>query len=253
MVPFSKESVMRGLGFRKLFLISSLTAVFATVSLAPALAWRDDDGRRDRGRDRGHWDGHPSRGWGPPDWRGGHHQKHYRDHDRGHHRNSNFQVIINQSYGRGYDYGYGPYYRSYRRPAPAPYYGGQHDGNLLGTLFGGAVGGIAGSQIGDGSGRTAAIIGGTLIGAIVGGNIGQSPYDHAHAANVFEVTPSRQTVAWQNPDDGIAYQVTPMRTYQSQSGQYCREYQAQARIGGRQEETFGTACRTPDGDWQIMN
>lgn len=228
----------------RLVFVTSLLAAFTLQSAVPALAWGEDrDGWRPR-HDRHDY----GRGHGWDDRR--HDRKHYRGHDSG--RRSNFQVIINQGYGPGYDYGYGPYYRTYRRPPPPAYYGHQ-DTNLLGTLFGGAVGGIAGSQIGDGSGRTAAIIGGTVIGALVGGNIGRSPYDHAHAANVFEVTPSNQTVAWQNPDDGYAYQVTPIRTYQANGGQYCREYQAVATVGGRAQSTYGTACRTPDGDWQIMN
>jgi len=228
------------MGFRKLFFASVLSTAFLAQAAVPALAWDDDD------RSYHHDGRHGSRhGWG-------HHDDHWRHrgHDRGHHRSSNFQVILNQGYGSAYDNG--PYYRTYRRPPPPAYYGHQ-DNNLLGTLFGGAVGGIAGSQIGDGSGRTAAIIGGTVLGALVGGNIGRSPYDHAHAANVFEATPSNQTVAWQNPDDGYAYQVTPIRTYQANGGQYCREYQAVATVGGRAQSTYGTACRTPDGDWQIIN
>ncbi|MFZ5835805.1 MAG: RT0821/Lpp0805 family surface protein [Pseudomonadota bacterium] len=237
------------MGFRKLFFVNVLfTALIAqAAAVTPALAWRDDDRSYHRGGGHG---GH--RGWGHHD----DHWRHYRGHDRGHHRSSNFQIILNQSYGSssGWSpyYGHRPEFRTYRRHQPEVYYG-RNDSNLLGTLFGGAVGGIAGSQIGDGSGRTAAIIGGTVIGALVGGNIGRSPYDHAHAANVFEVTPSNQTVAWQNPDDGYAYQVTPIRTYQANSGQYCREYQAVATVGGRAQSTYGTACRTPDGDWQIMN
>ncbi len=239
---------MRLLGFRKFFFATSLVAIFSAQSVVPAQAWRNGDDRgygRDRhernwngGHDRGHYRGH-DRG-------------HYRGHDRHHDRRTNFQVIIGQSYGPGYGYGYGPVYRPHRYPPPPVYYGRQ-DSNLLGGLFGGAVGGIAGSQIGDGSGRTAAIIGGTLIGALFGSNIGNSPYDHGHAANVFEATPSSQTIAWQNPDDGIGYQITPIRTFQARDGRYCREYQALATVGGRNEQTYGTACRTPDGDWQIMN
>jgi surface antigen len=259
------ESAVR---LSSLIFVTALFAIFSTQSITPAQAGRDG------WEDRGHRHGQGGRGWGHDqrhrgrdrhDW--GHDQRHWgRDrhdwrHDRG--RRSNFQVIINQGYGPRHGYwprhGYGPrydyydrpYYRTYHRPPPAPYYGG-HDGNLLGTLFGGALGGIAGSQIGDGSGRTAAIVGGALIGAMFGNSLGQ-PYDHAHAANVFEVTPSNNTVGWVNPDDGIAYQVTPIRTFQASGGQYCREYQAQASVGGRPQQTYGTACRTPDGDWQIMN
>jgi surface antigen len=244
----------------KLMIIASVATIFTAQTAAPALAWGDDWD----GHGRGHWGDRDDHGWGDGDDHGPRHfggwgngwggREHFHGNNHGGH--SSFQVVINQGFGQDYGYGprygygYGPY-RTYRRPPPAPYYD-EETGNVLGTLFGGVVGGIAGSHIGNGSGRTAAIIGGTLIGAIVGGNLGR-PYDQMHAANVFEVTPSNQTVAWQNPDDGIAYQVTPVRTYQMNNGQYCREYQAQASIGGRQQQTYGTACRTPDGDWQIMN
>ncbi len=233
--------------FRKFFFVTSLIAVFSAQSVAPALAWRNDDD--DRGDNRGHRNDRHDRHWNG--WQqNGHDRGHYRGHDR----HSNFQVIIDQGYGPGYGYGYEPVYRPYRRPPPDVYYG-REDHSLFGALLGGGVGGIAGSRIGDGDGRTAAIIGGTLIGALFGSNIGRgmTPYDHGYAANVFEVTPSQQTIAWQNPDYGTAYQVTPVRTFQANDGRYCREYQALATVGGRREQTYGTACRTPDGDWQIMN
>jgi surface antigen len=47
--------------------------------------------------------------------------------------------------------------------------------------------------------------------------------------------------------------VTPTQTFQTQDGRYCREYTADARIGGRVQQTYGTACRQPDGSWQIVN
>ncbi|MCZ6875908.1 MAG: hypothetical protein O7G88_20660 [bacterium] len=42
-----------------------------------------------------------------------------------------------------------------------------------------------------------------------------------------------------------------VRTYQIDSGQYCREYQQTVVIGGQEDRAFGTACRQPDGSWQI--
>ncbi len=213
---------MRLLGFRKFIFATALIAIFSAQSVVPAQAWRSDD---DRGYGRDRHD---------RNWNGGRYDRHYRGHDRGHFRGhdrhhdrrTNFQVIIGQSYGPGWgpyyghDYGYRPAYRPHRYPPPPVYYGRQ-DTNLLGALF--------------------------------GSNIGNSPYDHGHAANVFEATPSSQTMAWQNPDDGNGYQITPIRTFQANDGRYCREYQALATVGGRREQAYGTACRTPDGDWQIMN
>jgi surface antigen len=47
--------------------------------------------------------------------------------------------------------------------------------------------------------------------------------------------------------------VTPVRTYQSASGQYCREYQQTITVGGQMHQAYGTACRQPDGNWKIVS
>jgi surface antigen len=66
----------------------------------------------------------------------------------------------------------------------------------------------------------------------------------------LETTPAGQSVAWNNPDSGHSGSVTPIRTYQS-GGTYCREYQQTVTIGGKQEQSYGTACRQPDGSWKV--
>ena len=38
-----------------------------------------------------------------------------------------------------------------------------------------------------------------------------------------------------------------------QGSSYCREYQTTATVGGMAQQSFGTACRQPDGSWQIRN
>lgn len=58
---------------------------------------------------------------------------------------------------------------------------------------------------------------------------------------------------WENPDTGHAGSFTPTRTYQRPTGQYCREYQQTIRVGGEVQESYGTACREPDGTWRIVN
>ena len=63
---------------------------------------------------------------------------------------------------------------------------------------------------------------------------------------------SGQPVSWRNPDTGNYGEVTPVRTYNSQSGQYCREFQQTIYVGGKQENGYGTACRQPDGSWRIV-
>jgi hypothetical protein len=36
-------------------------------------------------------------------------------------------------------------------------------------------------------------------------------------------------------------------------GPECREYQTTTIVDGRPQQTFGTACRQPDGTWHIIN
>lgn len=68
-------------------------------------------------------------------------------------------------------------------------------------------------------------------------------------ADVLENGRSGRAVAWRNPDNGAVATVTPVRTYQTASGAYCREYQTTGSIGGYEEDLYGTACRQPDGSW----
>lgn len=182
-----------------------------------------------------------------------HHDRHYRNqHYRKHHhgrypRNEGFAI----SY-RGTP-AYGP---SYYAPRPRKqYYGGGGLGReTAGGLVGAAVGGALGSQIGNGSGQLAATAAGTLLGYMVGSSIViyMDDVDRLRAGRALEYGPINQTVAWTNPDSHTAYAVTPVRTYQT-GGAYCREYSQRATIGTRVEEVYGTACRQPDGSWQVVN
>jgi surface antigen len=147
----------------------------------------------------------------------------------------------------------------FRRPAvrggtPSGLAQGTCHRDLIGAALGGAAGGLLGNQFGKSSGKTAATIGGVVVGALIGGIIGRSmdDADQACAAQALEYAPDRQTVTWQGPQQQ-GYAVTPVRSYQARDGRFCREYQTSAVIGGRPQEVYGTACRSPDGTWQIMN
>lgn len=124
---------------------------------------------------------------------------------------------------------------------------------LLGGVLGVATGAVIGSQIGDGDGRTVAIISGAVIGAVVGGSIGHSmdQIDQNCVGQALEHTPDGETITWNSADASDRYQVTPTRTYQISGGRYCREYQTRGLIDGREQELYGTACRQPDGSWEL--
>lgn len=123
----------------------------------------------------------------------------------------------------------------------------------LGTALGAVAGGVTGYQFGSGGGKAAAVIGGTIIGALIGGHIGRSmdSIDQNCVGQILEHAPPDEPITWR---DGLdRYQVTPSPAYQDREGRYCREYQATATIGGRPQQTYGTACRQPDGSWRLMN
>ena len=128
----------------------------------------------------------------------------------------------------------------------------------VGTLAGAGLGGWAGSTIGGGSGRVVAAAIGAGLGALLGGAIGRQ-MDAADeklagqtAQGAFESSRTGQTSSWRNPDSGHSGTITPTKTYQSTSGQYCREFQQTIVVGGKTERAYGTACRQPDGSWQIV-
>lgn len=129
----------------------------------------------------------------------------------------------------------------------------------VGTL-GGAVGGaVIGNQFGGGSGRVAAIAIGTLLGAGIGRSIGGSldradmAYYNETQQAALETGQPGQTLPWHNPQSGVSGSFTPSSYYTNNSGQYCREFNQTVNISGKTERAYGTACRQPDGSWQIVS
>lgn len=54
---------------------------------------------------------------------------------------------------------------------------------------------------------------------------------------------------WSNPQSQHLGTVTPTRTYTSEAGQDCREYQTTVTVEARTEIRFANACRGADGTW----
>jgi surface antigen len=132
---------------------------------------------------------------------------------------------------------------------------GRCNRDLIGGLLGGAAGGLIGSQIGSGKGQLAAVAGGALLGFLVGNNIGRSmdETDQTCLTQSLEHAEDGQKIAWNNPDSGARYQITPTKTVQVADNRYCREYTSTATIGGKTETTYGRACRQPDGSWRLVS
>lgn len=138
---------------------------------------------------------------------------------------------------------------------------GYGDKQTGGAVIGGVLGGLLGSQIGGGSGKLAATAGGAILGLIIGSETGRSldKADHLYASRsthtVLETNRSGQTSVWTSDKrPGVYVSTTPAAAYlDPRSNRYCREYQQEITIGGKTKQAYGTACRQPDGSWEIVS
>jgi len=128
-----------------------------------------------------------------------------------------------------------------------------------GQLLGGATGALIGSQFGGGRGGNAAGAGiGAILGSYLGGKIGASMDEQdkmkaqLNNQRALESSRSGATSTWRNPDNGHHGTITPYQAYQDNSSRYCREYSQTVTVGGKTEQAYGTACRQPDGSWNIV-
>ncbi|MCY4501288.1 MAG: RT0821/Lpp0805 family surface protein [Alphaproteobacteria bacterium] len=128
----------------------------------------------------------------------------------------------------------------------------------LGTIIGGVGGAVLGNEVGKGRGRKVAIAAGTLLGAMLGSRLGRD-LDEADRITAEQTTQGAlergrvgSRTEWENPDSGNSGWVVPTRTWQEDSGQYCREFQTGIIVGGEEQTAYGTACRQPDGSWKIV-
>ncbi len=127
-----------------------------------------------------------------------------------------------------------------------------------GAVIGGAAGGLLGSQIGHGTGQLVATATGVFLGAWLGSEIGRSLDENDRreaersAQAALESNPDGRASNWRNPNSGHSGSTVPTRTYDTAQGA-CREYTTSVVIDGKTQSAHGTACREPDGTWQIEN
>jgi surface antigen len=127
---------------------------------------------------------------------------------------------------------------------------------LLGGVLGAAAGaGIAAAAGGSPGVIVASALGGALVGGLVGHKLDNRDKQLAAqaATKAFEQNSAGQTSVWSNPDTGNSGSVTPTKTYQLATGQYCREYKQTIVIGGEPQQSYGTACRQADGSWKVQS
>lgn len=122
----------------------------------------------------------------------------------------------------------------------------------IGAALGAATGAVVGSQVVDDDDKALGIIGGLIVGGVVGGLIGKAMdnADEACMGHALEYAADGAPVHWRDPN-GYDYNVVPQATYQA-GGRYCRNYTTTVVINGAPESLAGTACRRPDGNWDIV-
>lgn len=126
-----------------------------------------------------------------------------------------------------------------------------------GTLIGGVTGALLGSRFGKNNGNILSTGFGAVAGALIGGQIGKTMDDsdrkllEISSQQALEYNPIGKVVEWRNPDNNHCGYVTPIKTFINNSGEHCREYSQIIIIDGEKEKAYGTACRKPDGSWQM--
>ena len=76
-------------------------------------------------------------------------------------------------------------------------------------------------------------------------------YGYAQAQQRAAAAPLGESIQWS--DGGVYGSVMATRDGIDRGGRYCREFQHQVSIGNRLQSAYGTACRQPDGDWEIVS
>jgi surface antigen len=124
-----------------------------------------------------------------------------------------------------------------------------------GAVLGSASGGLLAAAAGGG---VTGILGGALLGGLLGGAVGdmldQRDKELATQAaqQSLEAGRTGQVTTLKNPDNGHSGSITPTETYQASDGRFCRRFQQTIVVDGKTAETFGTACRQPDGTWESV-
>lgn len=101
-----------------------------------------------------------------------------------------------------------------------------------------------------------AVFGGVTVQGEEYGELFEAPEQQAMEDTLqytLENNRTNEAGAWVNPDTGRSGSLLPVRTFQNEDGQYCREYVTTIFIDGEEQQGYGTACRQPDGNWKIVS
>jgi len=83
-------------------------------------------------------------------------------------------------------------------------------------------------------------------------NLNEAQQREHEAAQIAATTaPIGERIVWnEGPASGT---VIATREGTSTSGRYCREFLQEVTVAGKAEQAYGTACRQPDGSWEVIS
>lgn len=90
-------------------------------------------------------------------------------------------------------------------------------------------------------------------------HFGWGPPPMAYGPPVIVYPASPPVVMVAPPAAGYVAQPAPVQAipvsppFSDTAGHYCREYQTTVMVGGKPQQSYGTACQQPDGTWRLMN
>ena len=118
---------------------------------------------------------------------------------------------------------------------------------------GAATGAVAGGALGAAIGDTTGLLIGAALGGLIGHEVGRQ-MDREDQRRIAYALEANEAMRWENPNTGYQYEVRPTDT-RYERGLECREFRmlADDRSSGRPEEVHGTACRQPDGTWELLS
>jgi surface antigen len=67
--------------------------------------------------------------------------------------------------------------------------------------------------------------------------------------STLETTPDGTTRSWTNQQTGNGGAITPLRTYVSERGHFCREYREELAVAEGTGRFYHTACREDGARW----
>jgi surface antigen len=149
-----------------------------------------------------------------------------------------------------------PYYVGYTGRHWSDDYGirdGRCDRDHVATVIGAVAGGAIGAAVSNDDNRLVAIMLGAALGAVVGREIDRDMdrSDRACFGHSLELLEDDRRVRWDGARSGMYYTLTPGSRFE-RNGKVCRRFTLLRDFDGRQINKNGSACRTGDGDWQVI-